>query len=73
MDSLTDSKPATPGWYWKQTHWDNYDLIGPKQEMRKFRGATYVESLDGNKPFSFRDYLSLCWWCGSAGINATQA
>lgn len=73
MATLADNAPATSGWYWKQTHWDNYTLTGPEQEMRKFRSSTYVKSLDGSPPFSFRDYASLCWWCGSHGINATQA
>ena len=68
---LSDAAPATPGWYWKQTHWDNWDLIGPKCEMRKYRGPHYVTS-DSNPPFSFRTYANLCWWCGTHGINATQ-
>jgi hypothetical protein len=70
---MTDDKPPTPGWYWKKTHWDNYDLIGPPAEMRKHRSPAYVESLDGRPPFSFRSYGDLCWWCGSRGINAAQA
>lgn len=70
---MNDDKPPSPGWHWKQTHWDNFDLIGPKEEMREHRGPAYVESLDGNPPFSFRSYADLCWWCGSRGINATQA
>ncbi len=73
MPALNDDTPVTTGWYWKQTHWDNYDLIGPPAQMREFRGPHYVASLDGNPPFSFRTYADLCWWCGSTGINAQQS
>ena len=61
------------GWYWKKTHWDNYALFGPAAEMVKLRGANYVASLDGTGPFNFRDYASLCWFCGTHGIKAQQA
>lgn len=71
MDALTDAKPASPGWYWKKTHWDNYDLIGPANQARELRGPHYITA-DGNQPFSFRSYADLCWFCGSHGINATQ-
>jgi hypothetical protein len=69
---MNDTKPANPGWYWKQTHWDCWALIGPPKEMLAYRGSAYVKSLDGAPPFSFRSYADLCWWCGSRGINATQ-
>lgn len=70
---MTDDKPTSAGWYWRRARWDDYQLIGPLAEMRKLRGPAYVASLDGDGPFSFRDYASLCWWCGSHGINAKQA
>jgi hypothetical protein len=71
-NTITDTKPATPGWTYVQTHHDNFDLRGPEREMRKFRGPSYVKSLDGTPPFSFRTYLQLCWFCGSNGINPAQ-
>ena len=29
------------GWYWKQTRWNEYTLIGPAGEVEKF--VTYAE------------------------------
>ncbi len=54
--TFTDAKPASRGWFWKQTHWDNYVLTGPAGEV-----------------LNFRNYLLLCWFCGSKGINAQQS
>ncbi len=72
---INDKLPATPGWTWRQTHHDNFEVIGPAKEMRltKYRGANYVESLDGNRPFSFRTHLKMVWWCGTHGINPVEA
>jgi hypothetical protein len=72
-DTLNDTVPATPGWHWKQTHHDNFEVTGPEEEMRKYRGAAYVKSLDGTRPFSFRTYLAMCWWCGGAHINPSRS
>ncbi len=32
MKTLTDKIDASLGWYWKQTHYDNFRLIGPNGE-----------------------------------------
>lgn len=72
MRALVGAAPTTPGWTWRKTHWDNWDLTGPESEMRKYRGPAYVESLDGTPPFSFGTYTELCWWCGSRSINPTE-
>lgn len=69
MLALIEDKPATAGWFWRQTHWDNFEVWGPEKEMRPRRGPAYVESLDGTPPFSYRSYLDMCWACGRMGIN----
>lgn len=68
---INSNLPATPGWTWRQTHHDNFEVSGPPAEMRlsKYRGGNYVESLDGNRPFAFRTMMKMCWWCGTHGIN----
>lgn len=38
---LNDDHPATGGWHWKQTHWDNFRLTGPAGEVHDFR--TYAD------------------------------
>ena len=37
MNTLTDSIPATPGWYWYQSHHDNFVLVGPHNEVFNYR------------------------------------
>ena len=34
---LNNDHPVTEGWYWKQTHWDNYRLTGPDGQPHDFR------------------------------------
>lgn len=68
---LHPQRLPTKGWYWKQTHWDNYVLTGPIAAMRKLK-PNHIDSIDGPLQFSFRDYGRLCFFCGTHGINATQ-
>lgn len=69
MNTLTDKVPPTEGWFWRQTHCDNFEVFGPNEQMRKHRSPFYVESLDGHPPIGFRSYPDMCWWCGTYGIN----
>jgi hypothetical protein len=57
MNKLIEDSPATPGWTYKQTHWDCFVVRGPNDAKEK----------------SFKNYLYMCWWCGSNGINPTEA
>lgn len=66
--ALTNKIPPTPGWVWREVGGD-FEVEGPKGEMRRLRPGSWVESLDGNKPFCFRSYLDMCWWCGGQSIN----
>lgn len=37
MTTTTDTRPHTEGWYWRQSHWDNFVLIGPGGFVANFR------------------------------------
>ena len=37
MPAISDTRPASEGWYWRQSHWDNFVLIGPGGFVANFR------------------------------------
>lgn len=49
------------GYFWKQTHWDNYRLLMPKPSP-----------LTGRRYRDFRTYEELFNYCKRHGIDATQ-
>lgn len=66
---INDDVPHTKGWKWIQTGFYDFYVWASEKKMLKYRGCNYVKCLDGVKPFHFRSYADLCWWCGSNGIN----
>jgi len=50
-------QPVTPGWYWQQTAYNNFRLIGPKP----------------GDCFDFTSFPNLEFGCKVRGINPQQA